>query len=137
VFQLARFLYPLPDHRRTPLSLLKWWESRRPAFNLIVGGTGLVTLFAAQLLLWLPPGSSPFHLREVPMLVLVYALLANVCYSGGWLTELVLERFMGDDAPPAGPSLLRVGVTVSIGITLFPIALAGLDWAFRLIRHFF
>ena len=41
---LARLLFPVPDVRRSPSTLLAWWESRRPIYNLIVGGTGLVTL---------------------------------------------------------------------------------------------
>lgn len=29
---------------RTPLRLLRWWESKRLTYNLVVGGAGLVTL---------------------------------------------------------------------------------------------
>mgnify|MGYP006185653499 CR=1 FL=1 len=41
---LVETLYPLPDLRRTPLSMLRWWESRRLRYNLLVGSAGLVTL---------------------------------------------------------------------------------------------
>jgi hypothetical protein len=38
--KLANILYPLPDFRRTHLSRLLWWESRRLTCNRAVGKTG-------------------------------------------------------------------------------------------------
>ena len=133
--KLVEFLYPLPDLKRSPWSLLRWWESRRPAFNAIVGGTGLVTLGAVHFLSWLPPNSwSPPLVPEL-ILIALYGVLANVCYTGGFATELAVRKFLGDGAPRPGPALLRMGLTFSVGLTLFPAAIAGLDWAFRLLRY--
>src|SRR5687767_13297103 len=41
--QLQRLLFE-PTLVRSPLRVVHWWESRRPAYNLIVGATGLGTL---------------------------------------------------------------------------------------------
>lgn len=54
---LTRILFPLPDYRRTPTSLLAWWESRRLTYNLFVGGAGVVTLAVMALFSHLPPGA--------------------------------------------------------------------------------
>jgi hypothetical protein len=134
--QIVEFLYPLPDLRRTPVSLLRWWESRRLSYNAIVGVTGLTTLAAVKLLFLLPPGGSADSLVGLLPVVLTYGVIANLAYSGGWLAELVLQRFLGRESPHAGPALFRLGLSFSVGLTLFPAALAGLGWIVRLVRHF-
>ena len=122
---LARLLFPAPAIRRTPTMLLAWWEFRRPTFNLIVGGAGIVTLITVQAISWLPP-----HLpMPVPwQVVVLYAAMANVCYSFGYLAESLLERLWGDDVSPIGPTLFRHGLVFSVGLTLFPIGIAWVGY---------
>jgi hypothetical protein len=133
--QIVEFLYPLPDIRRTPVSLLRWWESRRLSYNAIVGATGLTTLAVVKLLFLLPPGGSSDSLAGVLPVLLTYGVIANLAYTGGWLTELALQRFLGRSSPQSGPALFRLGLSFSVGLTLFPAALAGLGWIVRLVRH--
>lgn len=130
---LTRILFPLPDYRRTPWSLLGWWESRRPTFNLFVGAAGLVTLGVVEFICWLPPGlPGPPH----PLLgVLVYGLTANVCYSGGWLAELLMRAVWKDDAPPVGPALFRQGLSFAVGLTLLPIPVVCFGWLLRVLSR--
>ena len=45
---LTEFLFPAPA-RRSPLAILKWWEKRRFAYNVIVGTAGVVSLSAITL----------------------------------------------------------------------------------------
>ncbi len=132
---LTRILFPLPDSRRTPGSLLGWWEARRLTYNLFVGGTGLLTLAAVLLFDLLPPrGPTVGPLWRG---VLVYGVLANVGYSLGWLAEMAMRALWGEAAPEAGPALFRQGLSFSIGLTLLPIPLALIGWAVRLVQHFF
>lgn len=132
--RLVEFLYPLPELRRSPWSLLRWWESRRPAFNAIVGGTGLVTVVAVRLISSLPPNPWGITLLQELPIIVTFAVLANICYSGGFVTELAMRKFLGEGAPRPGPALLRMGLTFSVGLTLFPAAIAGIDWVVRIIR---
>jgi len=44
---LTDFLYPAPAPRNT-WGILKWWESRRLKYNLIVGGFGFASLGALR-----------------------------------------------------------------------------------------
>ena len=132
---LTRILFPLPDYRRTPLSLLAWWESRRLPYNLVVGGAGVVSLAAVTLFSALPPRG--LDLGPLWRGVIVYGVLANVGYSLGWLSELAMRTLWGDDAPYAGPALWRQGLAFSIGLTLLPIPLALISWVVRLVGHFF
>jgi hypothetical protein len=54
-------------------------------------------------------------------------VIANVCYTGGWIAELLLSRFKHDRYTNAfGVRAFRLGVKFSICVTLFP---AVLSWA--------
>ena len=136
---LTRFLYPLPDYRRTPWSLLRWWESRRAAYNAIVGGTGLVTLGVVGVVGLLPPALHPrlVHWPQVLVGVVVYGALANVCYSLGWTAELAMRLLWKDEAPDAGPALVRQGLSFAMGLTLLPIPLVVFSWVARALTHLF
>jgi hypothetical protein len=128
--RLVDTLYPAPDIRRTPVSMLVWWESRRLAYNRAVGTAGLVTLAGFLVLTPDRPGPSWHELLGV---VLVYGVLANICYTGGWLVELLARRVWGREAPYMGPLLFREGLIFSVGLTLFPLLLLVLFSALRLV----
>jgi hypothetical protein len=129
---LTRILFPLPDHRRTPLTLLRWWESRRLTYNLFVGGAGLLTLAVVGLVSLLPP--RPPLPPGFPWLgVVVYGTLANVCYSCGWLAEVAMRGLWREEAPYAGPALFRQGLSFAVGLTLLPIPLVVLSWVVRVV----
>ena len=114
---------------RSSWAVLGWWESRRPLFNLCVGGAGLLTLGTVTLLAHLPPRPMDF---SVPWgVILVYALMANVCYTLGPVGDLLLRRVLGDRAPAIAPVLFRYGFVFAVGLTLLPIPLAVLGWLFR------
>lgn len=132
---LTRILFPLPDYRRTPWTLLHWWESRRLTYNVAVGGAGLVTLGFLALFSVLPPRlpAPVFVWRGV----VVYAVLANLGYSLGWLAELAMRSLWKDQAPDAGPALLRQGLSFAVGLTLLPIPVMGLSWLARALTSLF
>lgn len=119
---MTELLFPLPAQRRTTLGILIWWESRRLLYNVIVGATGLVTLAVIAIANFghahEPPG------RPAPslfVLVVVYGVLANVCYTLGPIIEAALERVWKDRVLPVGPPLFRQGLAFSVGLTLLPI----------------
>ncbi len=115
---LVEFLYPLPDYRRQPLTLLRWWESRRPIYNLCVGGAGLVTLASLWVITF--GDFDPLHPATV-MGVVAYGVGANLCYSLGWGFEMVARWMWGSQAPDLGPLLFRQGLIFSVGLTLLPV----------------
>jgi hypothetical protein len=130
--RLVEFFYPLPAPRRTAGAVFRWWEARRLDYNLIVGAAGCATIVATTLIQVLPGNSG---LPPWPMIIagtVAYGLLANLCYLLGPLIEITMYRMWGREAPRAGPALFRQGLLFSIGLTLFPIALAGLGWILHL-----
>jgi hypothetical protein len=122
-------LYPLAANRRTTGSIIAWWESRRPTYNLIVGAAGVVSLGVIKLISLLPP-HSPMPLGWQP--IVAFGVLANVCYSLGWVFEAGAQRLWGDRVRPLGPPLFRQGIAFSVGLAMLPIVLAGISWVVRL-----
>lgn len=87
--ELTEFLFPAPA-RRSFGSIVRWWESRRLAFNVFVGGAGLVSLSALGLTALLP-GDLPTP-SDWPSIVLAFGVMANVCYVLGPTVEIALQR---------------------------------------------
>ena len=132
--QLVNVLYPVPDLRRTALSSLHWWESRRLLFNKVVGATGLVTLASVSLIFLVAPPTFG-ALNPLAMLAgaVAYGVAANVCYTLGWLTELAARAVWGRRAPDMGPLLFRHDLIFSVGLTLFPVLLTAMLWVVHVV----
>lgn len=130
---LVERLYPLPDYRRTPLSLLRWWESRRLLYNGIVGATGTLTLVGIWVITSLPPLDGPLPLHAALIGAAAYGVMANVFYSLGWGVEVLASRLWGRRAPDLGPVLFRQGVIFSVGLTLLPLFLVAFIWFAHLV----
>lgn len=126
---LGDALFPEASTKRGTMSLLRWWESRRGFYNLVVGGTGLGVLLVIRLIALIPPGVPMPPVWFGP--ILVYGVLANVCYSFGWMAESVAQRVWGDRVRPLGPVLFRQGLAFSVGLTALPILLVSLSWLAR------
>jgi hypothetical protein len=136
VTALTKILFPLPDYRRTPLTLLRWWESRRLTYNLFVGGAGVVSLTVMVLVSSLPPRAPGLGFAWWGG-VLVYGVAANVGYTMGWLAEVGMRVLWGEEAPLAGPAMFRQGLSFAVGLTLLPVPVALFSWVVRLVAHFF
>ena len=127
---LTEFLFPAPA-RRSAGAIIAWWEGRRLAYNLWVGGAGLTSVGIITLLSTLPAGD---HLRGFPwILPVVFGVMANVCYLLGPAAETLIQRAWGRQVLPTGPALFRMGLTFSVGLALFPALLAVISWAARIL----
>lgn len=116
---LTRLLFE-PTLMRSPLRVVHWWESRRLAFNVAVGMSGIGTLLYANVLSLLVRGEA----FTVPWQAIVaYGVTANLCFTLGWVLENVVERWLGRPVYGLGPALFRHGLVFSLGLTLMPAAL--------------
>jgi hypothetical protein len=113
--------------------VIEWWEKRRFFYNKILAGVGTVTcvLMISCGLIAEPLVGEAIGIPDppilVPMGIIAYGIIANVCYTGGWIAELLLARFRpGASTTAFGVRAFRLGVKFSIGLTLFP---AVLSWA--------
>jgi hypothetical protein len=114
---------------RSAWAVIGWWESRRLLYNLSVGAAGLVTIAVGFLLSALPPHSTLF--TPPWMFVPVYAVLANICYSFGAPTDLLLRRWLGFRGAAVGQAVFRYGYVFSVGLTLLPIVLMGIGYVMK------
>jgi len=112
-------------------AVLRWWEARRPFFNICVGAAGLLSLATISLIAHLLPLGGPFPVSW--RVVILYAVMANLAYLLGPAADLALRGVLGDRAPAVGPVLFRYGLVFSIGLSLLPIPLAVLGWLISLI----
>jgi hypothetical protein len=121
--------------------IIGWWEARRIPYNLIVGCAGMLTCLA---LLVIAAASfelfhSDFGLPDPPGFaifgVILYGIGANVCYTGGWITELILCRvFPGEYNRWAALSFF-LGLLFSVLLTLLPAILISAVGFFRLLAR--
>lgn len=128
---LTKLLFE-PTLVRSPLRVVQWWESRRPAYNALVGATGLATL------IWCNTMSLVFRGQWfIPpwQLIVAYGAAANLCFTMGWVVENLAEKWLERPVYGLGPALFRHGLVFSLGLTLLPSlvvsAAAVLGWLFR------
>lgn len=118
------------DEERSTGSIILWWEGRRALYNLMVGSAGILSMLA----ILATSHSNPFTYAPYFLYpILFYAVAANVCYTGGWVTELISKRTWGEKAQYFGPIALGLGTAFSVIITLFPLLIVGMVFFLHLI----
>jgi len=119
---VALRLFRRADAVRAPSDIIRWWEWRRLPFNLLVGAAGVVsstlvitfaTLRHTECGLPDPPLFAPFG-------VFAYAVAANVCFTAGWVVELVVLAVWGEAGRSFGPIVFGAGVMFSVLLSLAP-----------------
>lgn len=109
-----------------------WWEARRPLYNLVLGLVGAGSLVVFLLIDTWPP-RAPNTDFEYLFAAVGGAILANVCYTGGWAVELLVRSVMGARVARFGPRAWRVGMGFSLAILLLPTLLNAGAWLTRVL----
>jgi hypothetical protein len=118
-----------------------WWEARRIPFNLIVGGAGVLTCIVvvivglgAEILF-----NSEFGLPDPPGFAVVgivlYAIVANLFFTAGWLAELAIRKIWPHEADRFATLTLSLGLIFSVLLTLSPGIVVAVAGGFKLVRH--
>ena len=131
------------DHTpKTSWERIGWWEARRVPWNLIVGCAGLVTCtsvfiyaIAADILFGKDIGLPDPPIFGVFM-VLFYAIGANVCYTGGWICELLVAKLWPQEADQFARRSFAAGLIFSVFVTLIPGVLMLVMGILGLIKHY-
>lgn len=122
---LATRLFSRAAELRTIPQIVWWWEMRRVPYNLIVGLTGILTCFLVVAISGLIPrgesslagGGSPIF--EIASIIL-YGIVANACYSGGWISEILAKAIWKERAGAIGEISFAFGLVFSVVVTLLP-----------------
>ncbi len=113
---------------KRPWDAIAWWEIRRIPFNLLILVVGLVSGFIAAF-----AGShvlnSSVDLGSPFLTVIFYALAANLCYTLGWITELLWAWSDTAQTEKIQPKIFRLGLIFSVSLTLLPAIIFTLIWA--------
>jgi hypothetical protein len=134
---LCRRDLPLKSARET----IGWWEARRIPFNLVVGSAGILTCIVIVIV---GLGSemlfgTEFGLPDPPIFALIgiaiYGIMANVCFTAGWLAELVVRRIWPREADRFATLSITLGVVFSVVLTLAPAFVVSAAGVFKLLRH--
>ena len=110
-------------------AVVLWWEARRVPYNVIVGMVGLMSSAVLVTVAFVceSRGGAPIGLPDPPILallgVLLYGIVANVCYTGGWITELLVAKLWAVDTGRFGPIAFILGTALSVLVTLAPAGL--------------
>ncbi len=104
---------------RNLFQVIVWWELRRILYNIIVLIAGILSLIimitAASGRVHLEPGEDFFE----PIVIPIFAVLCNMGYTLGWLTEVFIKR-----SATYGPKMFKRGLY----FTLFWIFLPSTIW---------
>jgi hypothetical protein len=124
-------IFRRPETFESPGQLIAWWEIRRIAYNLVVGVSGLVTcgtLIAIALLRSPTPISKHSDVGNPfvgVIVIIIYAVMANVCYTAGWITELIVTKIWGAQRGRYGEIVFSLGFAFSVALTLLPLVVFG------------
>lgn len=114
----------------TPFEIVKWWEWRRPVYNVMVGVTGVVSMVASM---WLCTVGwpAPRGVEQFPdaggfvFMIFLYGMGANVCYTGGWICELLVRKIWDVKSERFSHIALAMGLGFSVVLTLLPVVFCG------------
>jgi len=139
-------LYDRPVFKRdspaiSAVEIIRWWEGRRPFFNLVVGVTGILTCITLLICAFVsePIVGEAIGLPDGPLLglfgIVFYGILANVFYTGGWVGELFLRSIQTtENAAKLSLRAFRAGVTFSVLLTLTPTFFCWLAFALAVLH---
>ncbi len=127
-------LLRVPEEPRHWYGIIAWWELRRIPYNVIVGIVGLVCVYLYLVVDALPPRLPADELDFDYFLVIsVSAVLANVLYTGGWVCEVMLRSATRQQVRHFGPSMLRLGLLLSLAMPVSAVAFNALYWLSRVV----
>jgi hypothetical protein len=114
---------------RSPRNIIIWWEARRIPYNAIVALAGVLAglLIVGNAYVTERVVGEPIGLPDPPLFaifaVVTYGVILNVCFTGGWIAELLSRRVWGDRVDAFGEVAFTVGTIFSVLLTLMPAAL--------------
>jgi hypothetical protein len=98
--------------------VIRWWELRRVLYNAVLFVIGVAAMLGT---LWLIDKVNPGRDTGTPMLgAVLFAFVANLCYTMGWIIELLGRRRDPVAARQRGKRMFRFGMAFSCLMTTLP-----------------
>lgn len=117
--------FTAPEEPVTTRRVIGWWELRRIPFNLIIGSVGLLALGIFITCIESAGVLQPGEDAVEPLALMIAPLLANLCYTGGWLVDVPLRLICPSLSSRMTPQLFILGLLFSLFVITFPALLWG------------
>jgi hypothetical protein len=121
-------MFSVPPEPRSLRGIIGWWELRRIPYNIIVGSVGLCSLILFFVFITHCDVLQPGEDAEEPIAIILAPFLINICYTGGWVVEIVSRLILRERIERLGPLLLKLGLGFSLLVALLPSVYWGLYW---------
>lgn len=110
------------EHLLTRGEVIRWWELRRLVYNavLLVIGAGAVVGYEWLMTKMIPLGEDAIEPMGLVVIVVVYGIMANLCYTLGWIVEMRSRKTDPAAARQRGQWMFRAGLLFSCGLTSLP-----------------
>jgi hypothetical protein len=106
----------------TRWEIIRWWEIRRIPYNAALFVIGIASIMGMDLLMEkvLPPGDDAVEPIGLFFGIAAYALMANLCYTSGWILELGIKKAGEAQARLLARKLFLWGFLASCVLTSAP-----------------
>jgi hypothetical protein len=78
----------------TTSQVIRWWKLRRLLYNAVLLAVGVAAIASMEWLMGrvIPQGEDAIEPMTLVFGVVVYGIMANLCYTLGWVIELRRRR---------------------------------------------
>ncbi len=110
--------------------VIRWWELRRLVYNAVLLVVGVAAIAGMEWLMTkvIPLGEDAIEPMLLFVGVVVYGVMANLCYTLGWIIELRSRKTDPLAARRRGQWMFRAGLLFSCVLTSLPFWFAGVYW---------
>ncbi len=100
-----------------------WWEWRRLLYNFLLLVIGIASIIGFEVLMGkvIPPGEDAEEPMGLFLGIIFYAVMANLCYTAGWMVELGTRKADPIAARQRGKWMFRAGMWISAFLTTAPL----------------
>jgi hypothetical protein len=114
----------------TNWDVIRWWELRRLLYNGILFPIGIASIIGMMLLMEKagPVGEDALESFVPALGAVLYGIMANMCYTLGWIVELVGRRSDEARARLRAKKLFLMGLWLSCLLTSAPFWFGLVFW---------
>lgn len=117
----------------TTWEIIRWWEIRRILYNGILLAIGAASIIAMEWLMGkvIPVGEDAVEPFALALGAFAYGIIANLCYTSGWVLELGMGRADKGRARAVAKKLFVAGLWFSCLLTSAPFWFGLVFWLFH------